>query len=488
MISTIVIPIALIIVIILIMSDRVDRLVASLSGAIITTISLLIDSIPFSTIIGFIVGTAENNFVNFHSIILILGMLIIITICQEVGVFSLIAFKIVQMTGGNRYILFLMLSFIAFLFSAILNNILTVLLLIPLTITICKILNVNPIPYIITEALVVNLGGILFVISSIPNILISQSIGWSFDSFFLDVGIYSFILLSITIIFLSGVNKNNLDIPSEKLVMVLKEYDPWYFVRSKKAFFRTFSMLIITIILFITLPIYLSIDIDLIAISSGLLLIIIEKQEIKSLIKKIDFELILYLLGIFLMTDALEYTGLLNYISDWLIYITQGNLTITSLTILWFSAFLSSSIDNAPITKILIPVVDRISLLSGFDQTSKYMVFSTLVYGANLGDNLTPMGDNILVMKIVENYGKRIQFNQFFRFGFASTLIQLIVVTVYILMKINEYFFIFGFIILILIVFIMLFYYYRVEIFKNFKSSLIRGYNRLIKSKKKRIK
>ncbi len=473
-IYTILIPVVFLIVIGLIMSGKFSRVIVGLSGSLIIIIMMLIESVPMATIIGFLIGTPSNNFVNFFSILLIFGMLIIISICHKSGVFSIIAFKIVQKTGGNRFILFSVLNLLSFLFSAILNNILTILLLIPLTITICKILNINPIPYIISEALIVNLGGILFLISSIPNILISEAIGWTFDQFFYEVGFFSFILLFITLIFLLGCNKTKLEIPDKNLIKVLKEYDPWIFVKDKKSFYITFLMLIITIICFIIVPIIIPINIGLIAISSGVILIIITKQDIKSLIKILDFELILYLLSIFLITDALEFTGLLNYISNFLYYLTQGNPLTTSLLILWGSAFLSSSIDNAPITKIMIPIVDDLISISGIPESLSHGIFASLVYGANIGDNLTPMGDNILTFQILEDYNMKISVKQFFKIGFISTIVQLIGISIYIVLKFNFLFFIFGMIILVGISLFFLIYFFKTEIFGIIKNIFVK--------------
>ncbi|TFF87439.1 MAG: hypothetical protein EU549_04740, partial [Promethearchaeota archaeon] len=223
--TVMVVPCVIIAIIALILTGKINRMVLSLSGALIVVFVLLFDPNPpqpvdFQTIIGFLFGTPENGFINFHSILFILGMMILLAICQETGVFSYIAFKVVQQTGGNEYILLFIMSLLSFIFSAILNNILTVLLLIPLTITICKILRINPIPFILAEAMVTNLGGMFFSISSIPNLLISQSINWSFGQFLFDVGLFSIILLLITFIFLAGYNKKRLETPSKRLVLI----------------------------------------------------------------------------------------------------------------------------------------------------------------------------------------------------------------------------------------------------------------------------
>jgi Na+/H+ antiporter NhaD/arsenite permease-like protein len=446
------------------MWGKIDRLLVSLTGAVISIFSLVYDGVTFSTISGFLIGTLDNDFVNLHTILLIFGMLILLGLCQEMGVFSFIAFKLAQKTGGNKYLLFFILCILAYLFSAILNNILTVLLLIPLTITICKILNINPIPYILAQALIVNLGGILFSISSIPNILITQSIDWNPLQFILEVGWFSIILLVITVIFLMGYNSKKLETPNKKLVKILKEYDAWYFVKNKKSFFISLIVLLSTIISFIAIPLFLSLDIDLIAITGGIILIFLLRTDIKTLIKAIDFELLLYLISIFFIIDAFESTGLLLYLSGFLLNITQGNVIFSTLVAIWFSSYLSANIDNAPITKILIPVFNEMT--NSFIPADKNTVFAGLAYGVNLGDNITPMGDNVLVIKIVENYGRKITSKEFLKVGFVSSNIQLIAITFYILMRFNFQFLIFGIIALLSIFLIILFVFFHKQIFK----------------------
>ncbi|TFF88428.1 MAG: hypothetical protein EU549_03020 [Promethearchaeota archaeon] len=302
----------------------------------------------------------------------------------------------------------------------------------------------------------------MFTISSIPNILISQTIGWTFNQFIMEVGWFSLILLCITMIFLLGYNKNKLETPDKNLIVVLKEYDPWYFVKNRKSFYICLFILLSTIISFAVIPLFSPIDIDLIAIIGGIILIILLRINIKTLMKAIDFELLLYLLSIFFIIDAFEHTGLLLYLSDFLLNITQGNIIFSSLLAIWFSSYLSANIDNSPITKILIPLFNNIT--NGFSVSDKNIVFAGFTYGVNLGDNLTPMGDNILVMKIVENYGKKLTSKEFIKIGFLSSNIQLIAITLYVLTRINLQFFIFGIIGLIFLFFIIILTFFHNDI------------------------
>jgi Na+/H+ antiporter NhaD/arsenite permease-like protein len=165
----------------------------------------------------------------------------------------------------------------------------------------------------------------------------------------------------------------------------------------------------------------------MIALSIALILIIISRLNAKEIISKIDFELIFYLLGIFIISGALELIGFTAQIGQFLISISGDDQFFQIILVLWFSALLSSSIDNIPITKVLIPVVGSMSV--GNHSANDNMLFYSLAIGSNWGDNLTPLGDNILVMNIAEQNKRPLKFKQFFKLGFVTTIYQLIIVS-----------------------------------------------------------
>ncbi|MFX1446407.1 MAG: SLC13 family permease, partial [Promethearchaeota archaeon] len=193
---------------------------------------------------------------------------------------------------------------------------------------------------------------------------------------------------------------------------------------------------------------------DMIALTLSLILIIISKLEPKEIIKKIDFELIFYLLGIFIIAGALEVIGVTELLGMLLLTIAGDNFLIQILIILWFSAFLSSSIDNIPITKVLIPVIGTMSKNGNYENKNLY--FYSLAIGANWGDNLTPLGDNILVMNIAEQNKRPVGFKQFFKLGFITTVYQLAIVSIILILL---YEFVFGLFMSIAILIIILLFY-----------------------------
>ena len=177
--------------IILIMTEKVNRAILAISGALITYFVLtFLEQRDFSLIVDLLFGTQDEGYVNLHSLLLIIGIMFIVHISDEIGTFQFLAVIAIKMSKGKPIPLMIILCIVSAVFSSILNNILTVMILIPLTITISRVLNVSPTPYILTQAIMVNIGGTVFSISSIPNILITREVGISFLDYFLEIGIF----------------------------------------------------------------------------------------------------------------------------------------------------------------------------------------------------------------------------------------------------------------------------------------------------------
>jgi Na+/H+ antiporter NhaD/arsenite permease-like protein len=405
-----------------------NRAVVSLLGAIITYFVLIfLEGLNFTVIVDLLFGSEEEGFVNLHSLILIIGMMMVVQISHDVGTFQFIAGKLVKLSKGKPVRLMIIFCCVTVLISAILNNILTVIIIIPLTITVSRILNINPAPYILTQAILVNIGGTVFSISSIPNILITTYAGIEFFEFFINVGLISFIVFIFTLLFFLLIYKKELAIPEEGQ-KALKEFDVWNVVQNKKLLYQSLFSLIILFTLLAIIPSSLLTP-DIIALTVALILIVITRLEPKEIINKIDFELIFYLLGIFVIVGGLEVTGATEVLGIFIQNLGGTNLFFQLLLILWFSAYLSSCMDNIPITKVLIPVADTMTETASL--INREQLFYSLAFGANWGDNLTPLGDNILVVNIAEQNKRPITFKSFFKLGFITTNYQLLIISLY---------------------------------------------------------
>lgn len=353
-------------------------------------------------------------------------MMIIVQISNQAGLFQFLSIKLIMLSQGKALRLMVIFCTLTIIIAAFLNNLLAVIILIPLTITVSRILNIDPTPYILTEAILVNIGSTIFLISAIPSIMITSYANISFIEFFLNVGLLSLIIFGFTLIFFIFLYKNELIIPKGGFD-VIKEFNAWNLVQNKILLYECISAIIILMTLFILIPSSL-ITPDMIALSVAIVLMIVSRLEVKELISKIDLELIFYLLGIFIISGALDILGVTTAIGKELSNIGGGNILLQIIFILWISAFLSSTIDNIPITRVLIPVVD--SMTEGNSESFKKLAFYSLAIGANWGDNLTPLGDNILVLNISEQNKRPISFKLFFKLGFITTIYQLSIITI----------------------------------------------------------
>lgn len=458
---------------ILILTEKINRVIVAISGALITYYTIIyIDGKDFSVIVGMLFGTPTDGFVNLRSLILIIGIMIIIEIADESGLFQLVAAYVIKRSNGNPVQLMIIFCFLAVISSAILNNIVTVMMLIPLTIMISRILNTNPTPYILTQAVLVNIGGTIFSISSIPNILITTESNISFSEFFLNIGIFSFIVVCLTIPFFLFLYKSQLTYPDENLVEILHEFDVWNVVQSKGLFFTSLVSIITLILAFFFIPTNI-LPPDIIAISLAMILVFIthfQKVDEDAILKKLDYQLLLYLLGIFVIAGGLEETGVIATLG---LYLNNlgGHLNplLQILFIMWISAILSSLIDNIPITKVLIPVVHDFipSTITG-ESAKRY--YYGLSIGANWGDNLTPLGDNILVVNISAKNKRPIKIMDFWRLGFVTTIYQLVLATIYFTLLFDQ---VLGLIIILIVVVIIGSFWllsYRIKGISEFKN------------------
>ena len=471
-----------ILVVIIILVDKINRAIVAISGAVFVYYALIfLDGYDFSVIVGLLFGTQEDGFVNLKVLILIFGMMIIIQIAEEAGVFQFLAAYVIKQSNGDPVKLLIIFSFLAVMCSSILNSIVTVMMLIPLTIMITRILNANPTPYILSEAVLVNIGSTVFSISSIPNILITTSANISFPEFLLNVGFFSILVVFLTIPFFLFLYKPSLTYPDKEFIQILEEFDVWNVVRSKRLFFSSLVSIIILIVSFFIIPPNI-LSPDMIALTIAMIMLLITHfQDVDGslILKKLDYQLILYLLGIFTIAGGLEVTGVISEIGSMLQNIGHVfSPLIQILFIMWIAAILSSIIDNIPITKVLIPIVHDF-VPSTTSEISKKKYYYGLDMGVNWGDNLTPLGDNILIINLSEQNKRPINIFDFWRLGFFTTMYQLFLATLYFILLFDPFmgFSIIGAIIIILfVVWIISFKFKGIQQYKSRIRKIIIGY------------
>jgi len=382
-------------------------------------------------VVGYLMGTETDGYTNFHATALIFGVMVISTVCYRTGFFQFIAFQLIKLTKGKPVKVLWVVALLTFLVSSVLADSITAIIMIPLAVTVCNTLRLNALPFIILQSFCIKLGATVLPISSIPCLLIAASQGISFGEYFMTAGLISIgsvflaiFLFQVTFHFrLADAEFNDVD--------VLMEFDPWTFVKDKKMMQIAAGTFFAAIALFIVVPPEL-VKPDAIAIACAAFLFVVNHNNTRQILKEIDYSLLLYLLGVFIVTGALQDAGLIDLIGTGMASIGGGSIGMAFLLLFWIGAIASAFIDNIPITQIMIPLIN---VMFGAPGTPKAKLGGTgLALGTIWGDNLTPFGDTVLPLAIARNNKVEIQPKDFARVGIGLTIMLYTVISIGVLL------------------------------------------------------
>ncbi|WP_170041070.1 ArsB/NhaD family transporter [Clostridium botulinum] len=408
-----------IIVYALIISEKVNRVVASLGGAAIMLILKLI--------------TQEKAFlkIDFNTIGLLVGMMIIVNITKRTGVFEYIAIKAAKFSKGNPIKILILFSVITAVLSGVLDNVTTVLLIVPVTLVITKTLEIDPIPFLMCEIFASNIGGTATLIGDPPNLMIGSAAGLSFLDFVKNLAPVIIILLTVTLLGIRQLYKNSMKTSEEdkKKIMALDESKA---IRDMSLMKKCLTVLFLTLIGFLTHS-YLGFESATIAIAGSAILLAISKVEPDEILQETEWGTIFFFIGLFIMTGVLEDVGIMEVLAQKTMSLTKGNLVMTGIFVLWISAIASAFIDNIPFVATMIPLIKAMGTMGGMDIVPLWWALSL---GACLGGNGTMIGAsaNLVVIGIAEKSGYKISFKDYFKLGFPVMLVSIIICTAYLLM------------------------------------------------------
>ncbi|AVP65897.1 hypothetical protein C3B64_17260 [Clostridium botulinum] len=408
-----------IIVYALIISEKVNRVVASLSGAAIMLILKLI--------------TQEKAFlkIDFNTIGLLVGMMIIVNITKRTGVFEYIAIKAAKFSKGNPIKILILFSIITAILSGLLDNVTTVLLIVPVTLVITRTLEIDPIPFLMCEIFASNIGGTATLIGDPPNLMIGSAAGLSFLDFVKNLAPVIVIILLVTLLGIKQLYKNSMKTSEEdkKKIMALDESKA---IRDMSLMKKSLTVLALTLVGFL-LHGSLGFESATIAIAGSAILLAISKVEPDEILQETEWGTIFFFIGLFIMTGVLEDVGIMEVLAQKTLSVTKGHLVMTGIFVLWISAFASAFIDNIPFVATMIPLIKAMGTMGGMDVAPLWWALSL---GACLGGNGTMIGAsaNLVVIGIAEKSGYKISFKDYFKLGFPVMIVSIIICTAYLLL------------------------------------------------------
>lgn len=402
-----------------IISEKIHRTVLALCGA-----ALLV-------LLGVLTQHEAVGFIDFNTIGLLFGMMVIVGITSKSGVFEYVAIRAAHSTGGNPMKIMIALSLITAVASALLDNVTTVLLVVPVTISICSALEVNPVPFFIAEILASNIGGTATLIGDPPNIMIGSATGIGFMDFVVNLGPVVAVILTVTLILLKLIYKKRLETSEENKARLLA-MDAESAIKDRQLLQKSLVVIGLVILGFF-LHQYLHFESATIAIAGAALLMLVSRSAPEEALHSVEWSTLFFFVGLFILVGGLEKTGIIGGMARQGISLTQGDVTLTAMLVLWFSAIASAFVDNIPFVATFIPLIQEMGQIGSMNTMPLWWALSL---GACLGGNGTLIGAsaNVIVSGMAEREGHPISFLGYMKIAFPLMIVSIIIAMIYLLL------------------------------------------------------
>ena len=411
----------------IIISERVNRAIVALLGG-----GLMI-------LCGILTQEAAISGIDFNTLGLLIGMMVIVAVTKKSGVFQFVAIWIAKKVKAHPIGIMLMMSLVTAVFSALLDNVTTVLLLTPVMLLIAEELRIKPYPYLFAIIVMSNVGGTATLIGDPPNIMIGSAAGLSFNDFLLNLApitplIGAVLLLPIWWLW----RKDMVAMPTDReRVMNFNELEAITDWKLLKQSLLVFALVITGFMLHSLVHLQPA----TVAMFGAAMLLLLENfgsdpdlqgKRVHHALSEVEWVTLFFFIGLFIAVHGIEQAGLIDAMAHGLLSLTQGDLTTTALSILWGSAVASAVVDNIPFVATMIPLIKSMAPALGGAHAIEPLWWA-LALGACLGGNGTLVGAsaNLVVAGIAENAGTPIRFATFLKVAFPLMLLSIAIAHIY---------------------------------------------------------
>lgn len=403
---------------ILIFSKRVHRTTAALVGAVfVVCIGMIRD---------FLTEDEALSFIRFDVIGILLGMMIIVSILKDSGFFEYVAIKVAKKSKGNLWTLLSLFGVSTAVLSMFVDNVTTILLMIPMIVVVSKMLEISAVPFLLSSAILSNVGGSATLVGDPPNIIIASYAQFKFNDFIFHVLPIVIILLIVSLFTFKFFYRDWLK-TKPKNIEKLMAMNPNEKVKDWKIMKRTLAVLLGTIILFVFHD-KLGVNPATVAMIGGVSALLITGTHPYKALLDVEWQTLLYFSGLFVIVGAVAHEGLLSNIADFVIDISKDNSLLAAILILWISAIGTSFIDRIPFTAAMCPVILHMGEI-GMDVN---LIWWALVMGVGFGSNSTPVGSSvgIITWGLSEKYNEPVTIKEWMKKGTPIALISVCFATI----------------------------------------------------------
>ncbi len=407
----------------LIISEKIHRALAAIVGAItMVTVGHFMGFMQFETVV---------KSIDWNTLGLLLGMMIIVGILGETGAFEYVAIKTAKLAKGNLWRIMMFFVIVTALVSAFLDNVTTVLLMAPVTISIAKTLNVNPVPFIVTEVLASNIGGTATLIGDPPNILIGSAAGIPFNAFLVYLAPIVVVILVFSLIFFRIYFRRDLGVKPSNIGEVM-DMDERQAIKDRPLMVKGMAVFGVVVVLFV-LHDLLELPLSLVALAGATAFLVMSYWHPDRAMKHVEWTTLMFFAALFVVVEGLNGAGIITTLGGWFANLSGGNLLTASVIMLWFSGIAATFIGNIPLTIALIPLVKIMVATPGLSVAAGVVnpIWWALSLGACMGGNgfIFSAPANVIVAGISERMGMPISFRKFASVSLPTLFISLAIST-----------------------------------------------------------
>lgn len=410
-------------VIAVIVSEKLHRAACALIGAMLLVLIGILDPVE------------ALGFIDFNTIGVLIGMMMFVAVVKNSGIFEYLAVKAARLAKGDPWRIMVYFMIITAVLSAFLDNVTTVLLIGPMTFSICKALELNPVPYLMTQIISSNVGGTATLIGDPPNIMLGSAADITFIQFILIDGPIVVVVMIATILAFKFVYKKGLIVVPEKMELIM-QMDEKEEIRDHALFIKSIVMIIVVALAFIMHD-TLGLKTSIIALSCAALMILIGRQDVEETVHDVEWPTIVFFAFLFIVVGGLEKVGIIRMLAEGMMSATGTHYVILMIVILWVSALCSAVLDNIPFVATLIPLISTMEA-EGIDVWPLWWAVSL---GACFGGNGTIIGAsaNVVLTGIANRKGYPITFIDFLKIGLPMMLLSVVLATIYLLVRFGGY-------------------------------------------------
>ena len=381
--------------------------------------------------LGVMPGHEALDHVNLEVILLLAGMMSMANVFARTGAFDWAAIKAAQLVRGDGFLTLCLLSLLTAVSSAFLDNVTVVVLAVPITISICRSLKVNPVPFFLAQVFASNIGGVSTIVADPPNIIIAADADIGFLDFMLNTAPVALMSMGVLFVALYVWFRNRVTAAPENRAAILAR-DANSAITDKRLLIKSGIVFGFTVVGFLVHEL-LHVGPAYIAVTAAAVLVLISRIDPHEVLKQVEWTTLAFFTGLFVLVGGLEYTGVTVEIREWLIDVSGGSDRNLAFLLIWFGGLSSAIIDNVPFTATMVEVVKGFS----DDGSGISPLWWALALGADLGGNATIVGAsaNVIVVNLARAGGYPISFVQFLRYGAVISVLTLIVSTAYVWLR-----------------------------------------------------